>query len=121
MWPPGLKATEVTVSGWPVSSWPKARARAGSATSHRRTAWSSPPLARVRPSGANATEVTSTVEVRVKVYALRTGKLVSDRKLQINGASCPYSIFCYGGPPSYRSVTPSDADVRDAFGPLVGR
>ncbi|MFJ8189515.1 hypothetical protein ACIQ8D_06960 [Streptomyces sp. NPDC096094] len=61
------------------------------------------------------------VEVRVKAYALRTGKLVTDRKLQISGASCPYFISYYGSPPSQRSVTPSDANVRDAFEPVVKR
>ncbi|WP_055419488.1 tol-pal system YbgF family protein [Streptomyces pactum] len=61
------------------------------------------------------------VEVRVKAYALRTGKLVSDRKLQISGSSCPYFISYYGSPPAQRSVTPSDADVRDAFEPVVKR
>ncbi|MFH9569274.1 tol-pal system YbgF family protein [Streptomyces sp. NPDC017454] len=61
------------------------------------------------------------VEVRVKAYALRTGKLVTDRKLQISGSSCPYFISYYGSPPSRRSVTPTDADVRDAFGPVVKR
>ncbi|MER7055982.1 hypothetical protein [Streptomyces sp. NPDC000351] len=61
------------------------------------------------------------VEVRVKAYALRTGKLVTDRKLRISGSSCPYFISYYGSPPSQRSVTPSDSDVRDAFEPVVER
>lgn len=61
------------------------------------------------------------VEVRVKAYVLRTGKLVTDRKLQISGTSCPYFISYYGSPPSQQSVTPSDDDVRDAFESVVKR
>jgi hypothetical protein len=61
------------------------------------------------------------VEVRVKAYALRTGKLVTDRKVQIGGSSCPYFISYYGSPPSQKSVTPSDSDVRDAFESVVRR
>ncbi|MCF2434971.1 hypothetical protein LV779_11225 [Streptomyces thinghirensis] len=57
----------------------------------------------------------------MKAYVLRTGKLVTDRKLQISGTSCPYFISYYGSPPSQQSVTPSDDDVRDAFESVVKR
>ncbi|MFC7824944.1 hypothetical protein [Streptomyces sp. NPDC057375] len=59
--------------------------------------------------------------VRVKAYALRTGKLVTDRTVQIGGESCPGTLGYFGALPSRMAVTPSDADVRDAFGPVVGR
>ncbi|AIV33512.1 hypothetical protein [Streptomyces sp. CCM_MD2014] len=59
--------------------------------------------------------------VRVKAYALRTGKLVTDRTVQIGGESCPATLGYFGSLPSRMAVTPSDADVRDAFGPVVGR
>jgi hypothetical protein len=60
-------------------------------------------------------------EVRVKAYVLRTGKLLTDRKVQINGSSCPGLLTYYGVLPPDEFVTPSDADVREAFGPAVGR
>ncbi|MEU0225723.1 hypothetical protein ABZ177_15390 [Streptomyces sp. NPDC006284] len=59
--------------------------------------------------------------VRVKVYALRTGKLVADRTVQIGGSSCPGVLRYFGSVPSRQAVTPSAADVRKAFGPVVGR
>ncbi|MFA3876268.1 hypothetical protein ABS735_21695 [Streptomyces sp. MMCC 100] len=59
--------------------------------------------------------------VRVKAYALRTGKLVTDRTVQIGGESCPGTLGYFGSLPPGMAVTPSDADVRDAFGPVVGR
>ncbi|MFI7869627.1 hypothetical protein [Streptomyces salinarius] len=59
--------------------------------------------------------------VRVKAYALRTGRLVTDRTVQIGGESCPGTLGYFGALPSRTAVTPSDADVRDAFGPVVGR
>ncbi|MFC8567020.1 tol-pal system YbgF family protein [Streptomyces sp. NPDC057245] len=59
--------------------------------------------------------------VRVKAYALRTGKLVTDRTVQMNGESCPGVLRYFGELPSQMAATPSDADVRDAFGPVIGR
>ncbi|MFE5604375.1 hypothetical protein ACFQ8O_34935 [Streptomyces coelicoflavus] len=59
--------------------------------------------------------------VRVKAYALRTGKLVTDRTVQIGGKSCPGTLGYFGTLPSRMAVTPSNADVRDAFAPVVGR
>ncbi|KUL23233.1 tetratricopeptide repeat protein [Streptomyces regalis] len=67
------------------------------------------------------------IAIPVKVYELRTGKLVADRKVQIGGASCPEVLEyeTYGptdlGPPSDVQVTESKADVRDAFRPLINR
>ncbi|WP_328563463.1 hypothetical protein [Streptomyces coelicoflavus] len=59
--------------------------------------------------------------VRVKAYALRTGKLVTDRTVQIGGESCPGTLGYFGSLPSRMAVTPANADVRDAFAPVVGR
>ncbi|MFD4261127.1 hypothetical protein ACFWR9_26755 [Streptomyces sp. NPDC058534] len=59
--------------------------------------------------------------VRVKAYALRTGKLVTDRKVQMGGKSCPGLLRYFDDLPSRQAVTPSDADVREAFEPVVGR
>ncbi|MEV0634504.1 hypothetical protein AB0I77_05935 [Streptomyces sp. NPDC050619] len=66
------------------------------------------------------------IAIPVKVYELRTGKLVAKRKIQISGSSCPsvISYFTYGDsgtPPSTRYVTESKSDVRNAFRPLVTR
>lgn len=59
--------------------------------------------------------------VRVKVYALRTGKLVRDRTVQMSGESCPGILRYFDSMPSRMAVSPSKADVRDAFAPVVGR
>ncbi|CAL9621963.1 hypothetical protein [Streptomyces sp. enrichment culture] len=59
--------------------------------------------------------------VRVKGYALRTGKLVVDRTVQLGGESCPGVLRYFGALPSRMAVTPSNGDVREAFGPVVGR
>ncbi|MET7639360.1 hypothetical protein [Streptomyces sp. NPDC005438] len=64
------------------------------------------------------------IKLPVKVYELRTGKLVADRKIQISGSSCPRVLRyeTYGtdiGPPSNTHVTPSRKNVRDALRPLL--
>ncbi|MFI5856775.1 hypothetical protein [Streptomyces parvulus] len=59
--------------------------------------------------------------VRVKAYALRTGKLVADRTVQMGGTSCPGILRYFEALPSRQAVTPSDADVREAFASVVGR
>ncbi|MFI9170181.1 tol-pal system YbgF family protein [Streptomyces lincolnensis] len=67
------------------------------------------------------------VEIPVKVYEVRTGRLVTDRKIQISGTSCPsrFSYFSTSdgdtSPPSTRYVTTSKSGVRAAFEPLVVR
>jgi hypothetical protein len=68
------------------------------------------------------------IAIPVKVYELRTGKKVADRKVQINGASCPpviryttYSGLSDPGPDPDQYVKPSNADVRAAFSPLINR
>ncbi len=59
-WPgcarPGRTPPTDTASVWPVRGCPSRCGRAGSATSHRITVRSSLAVARVRPSGANATD-----------------------------------------------------------------
>ncbi|AXK35681.1 hypothetical protein DVA86_26640 [Streptomyces armeniacus] len=65
------------------------------------------------------------IAIPVKVYELRTGRLVADRKVEIGGTSCPQrlSYTTHGptdfGPPSEVYVKASDGDVRDAFRSLV--
>lgn len=66
------------------------------------------------------------VAIPVKVYELRTGKRVANRKIQINGTSCPrvihYSTFVTDlGPGPDEYVHPSISDVRAAFAPLIKR
>lgn len=78
------------------------------------------------PSGSTRNVTFHKIAVPVKAYELRTGRLVADRTLEIGGTSCPGIITYYtvgdhdSGPPD-QYVSPSDADVRAAFGPLVGR
>jgi hypothetical protein len=65
------------------------------------------------------------IEIPVKAYELRTGKLVVDGKVEISGTSCPefVSYTQFGtvdpGPPSEMYVTASDADVRAGFASLI--
>lgn len=61
------------------------------------------------------------LSVRVKAYALRTGRLVTDRTVQMGGESCPGILQYFGELPSRMAATPSDGDVRNAFGPVIGR
>jgi hypothetical protein len=68
------------------------------------------------------------IAIPVKVYELRTGRLVTGRKVQISGASCPaklwyttYTGLTDIGPPSDVYVKASTADVRAAFRPLFIR
>lgn len=64
------------------------------------------------------------IAVPVKVYSVRTGKVVADRTVEIGGASCPQwleyeTYFTDAGPPSDVLVEESKADVRAAFSPLI--
>lgn len=65
------------------------------------------------------------VKIGVKVYELRTGKLVADRSVQISGKSCPakypYFLTPLRGSTLSESVEPSASDVRKAFAPLLKR
>ncbi|RBQ15815.1 hypothetical protein DP939_32880 [Spongiactinospora rosea] len=63
-------------------------------------------------------------KVSVRVYEVRTGKLVSKRSIQIGGASCPARIHYtfYGidpGAPPEKYVKSSTADVRAAYASLI--
>jgi hypothetical protein len=65
------------------------------------------------------------VSIPVKVYEVKTGKLVVDTRVEIGGASCPavleYQTTGYAdlGPPSEIYVTPADPDVHAGFSPLI--
>ncbi|WP_242902755.1 hypothetical protein [Actinomadura terrae] len=66
------------------------------------------------------------IAVPVKVYELRTGKRVADKKVQIGGSSCPgrieyESYLGEGPPPDEMYVDASTSDIRDAFESLVVR
>ncbi|MFJ2199811.1 hypothetical protein [Streptomyces violaceusniger] len=81
-----------------------------------------------RPRGSGSTTYVTfrKIAVPVKVYELRTGKLVSHRTLQIGGSGCPAMITYYSGssgpgPASNRYVSAATSDVRSAFRPLVNR
>ncbi|WP_150130633.1 hypothetical protein [Streptomyces sp. 150FB] len=65
------------------------------------------------------------IAIPVKVYELRTGKLVASRKVQISGTSCPevlkYTTYLTSdlGPSSDVQVKASTANVRAAFDSLI--
>ncbi|MEW2518280.1 hypothetical protein [Actinacidiphila alni] len=65
------------------------------------------------------------IAIPVKVYELRTGRLVTDTKIQIDGGSCPrrleYTTYASIdiGPPDEVYVTPATSDIRAAFTPLT--
>ncbi|MGW0824432.1 tetratricopeptide repeat protein [Streptomyces sp. NPDC002845] len=82
---------------------------------------------RDRDSGSLVSVTFYKVAIPVKVYELRTGKLVANRTIQINGTSCPAVItyYTYGdvAPSATRGeyVEESKSDVKSAFRPLVVR
>ncbi|HEX2134244.1 MAG TPA: hypothetical protein VHH15_22090 [Actinophytocola sp.] len=63
-------------------------------------------------------------KIPVRVFEVRTGRLVRGGAVQIGGASCPATIqyTYYGvdtGPPSNDYVNSSTSDIRDAYRPLI--
>jgi hypothetical protein len=56
------------------------------------------------------------VALPVRVYEVRTGRLVTDTRVEISGTSCPSFIY---GSDTTRYVSPSDSQVQDAFRPLI--
>lgn len=75
--------------------------------------------------GKRVTVAFHRIEIPMKAYELRTGKVVSDGEVRIGGGSCP-SVIPYTtfggvdtGPPTKDYVDPSDADVRAAFESLI--
>lgn len=66
------------------------------------------------------------VRVPLKVYALRTGKRVDPKEVQISGGSCPntlyYEYYTYDlGPGGDEFVSTTRSGVQDAFRPVVRR
>jgi hypothetical protein len=70
----------------------------------------------------NVSDVTfHKIAVPVKVYELRTGRMVSNTRVQISGTACPsritYTTYLTGWdyPPSTQPVVPSAATIQAAF------
>jgi hypothetical protein len=65
------------------------------------------------------------IAIPLRVFEVRTGKLVASFKLEIGGASCPavleYTSYSYTdfGPPSQVYVAASVTDVQGAFRPML--
>ena len=63
------------------------------------------------------------VAIPVRVFEVKTGRLVADTQVEIGGTSCPailqYTGFSALGPPSEVYVTPADPDVHAGFAPLI--
>lgn len=78
-------------------------------------------------SGGSDTWVTFyKIQVPVRVYELRTGRLIRTSKLQISGSVCPATITYttyngIGSPDTEQDVKPTAATIRAAFQPLVVR
>ncbi|MDO0937208.1 hypothetical protein QQY66_37860 [Streptomyces sp. DG2A-72] len=60
------------------------------------------------------------IAIPVKVYELRTGKIVVNRTIRINGTSCPETIYTSKDSTS-EYVVETTSDVKAAFRPLVVR
>jgi hypothetical protein len=65
-------------------------------------------------------------KVPVRVYEVRTGELISDTALQVDGASCPAVLhyetspyFDFNSPPSDVYVTWEESELRAAYEPLI--
>ncbi|WP_350275351.1 hypothetical protein [Kribbella sp. HUAS MG21] len=66
------------------------------------------------------------IAVPVRVYELRTGRLIRTSKVQISGSVCPATISYttyngIGSPDPYEEVKPTAATIQAAFRPLVVR
>jgi hypothetical protein len=78
-------------------------------------------------SGSSDTYVTFyKISVPVRVYELRTGRLIRTSTVQISGSVCPATIsyMTYNGigaPDTEQDVKPTAATIRAAFQPLVVR
>ncbi|WP_433271472.1 tetratricopeptide repeat protein [Actinosynnema sp. CS-041913] len=65
------------------------------------------------------------IAIPVRVYEVKTGKLIADTTVEINGEACPavVSYTTYStidtGPASDMYVTASEGDVHAAFNPLI--
>ncbi|PXX62143.1 hypothetical protein DFR70_1079 [Nocardia tenerifensis] len=63
--------------------------------------------------------------VPLRIFEVRTGRLIADTRVEIGGASCPevleYTFYGHHdfGPPSKVYVSSGDADVRAAFQSLI--
>ncbi|MPZ81097.1 MAG: hypothetical protein GEV28_12165 [Actinophytocola sp.] len=55
-------------------------------------------------------------KVPVRVYEVRTGRLVANTTVQIGGTSCPYFLY---GLPADEYVSPTTADIRAAYQGLI--
>ncbi|GAA4012462.1 hypothetical protein GCM10022247_38830 [Allokutzneria multivorans] len=68
------------------------------------------------------------IAIPVKAYELRTGKLVTDTKIEIDGSTCP-KVLTYSrprlladiGPPSQVHVITTDDKVHAAFGSFINQ
>jgi hypothetical protein len=56
------------------------------------------------------------IGVPVRVFEVKTGKLVHDTRIEIGGTSCPDTIF---GLENTRYVEPADGDIHGAYTPLI--
>src|SRR5690606_23152952 len=64
------------------------------------------------------------VRIPVRVFEVRTGRLVTETTVEIDGASCPEQLAYepyvpYAGPPPDVYVEPSTSDIRKAYASLV--
>jgi hypothetical protein len=61
------------------------------------------------------------IAIPLRVFEVRTGRLVASFTVEIGGASCPTFLSWYGSvtPPSSEYVAASPADVQAAFRPLL--
>jgi hypothetical protein len=72
------------------------------------------------------TDVTfKTIIIPVRVFELKTGRVVTDARVEIRGASCPAWLEYHSptgmdlGPPSETYVNPSDPEVHAGFNGLI--
>jgi hypothetical protein len=73
------------------------------------------------PSGPVTNVTFRKVTIPVKVYELRTARLVQATTLSISGESCPYYLSNWYTGDRTRAVTPSNAQVQAVFRPLLVR
>ncbi|WP_280397363.1 hypothetical protein [Nocardia carnea] len=57
--------------------------------------------------------------IPLRVFEVRTARLILDTRVEIGGATCPAKMYTFGDPGPDHYVTTTEADVRAAFAPVI--
>ncbi|MFI2233921.1 tol-pal system YbgF family protein [Nocardia testacea] len=57
--------------------------------------------------------------IPVRVFEVRTARLILDTRVEVGGATCPAKMSTFGDPGPDHYVTTTESDVRAAFAPMI--